>query len=296
MTKIAISSVARAKLIDPKVVIRAYLRRSHISSSSFYYKSSVRVEVQDQASLEPIKTLFYERRERIGIRQIHMLLLSRFSLRMNKKKIARLKNKFGLVTKIRRKSKYRSAALSYVEHQSCANILNRNFSVERPDRVYSTDVTEIKFANSSRKAYLAAFKDLATNEIVASELRLQPSIELVTDALAKATGRLTAHQQSRLMIHSDQGFHFTHYSYRAHLEKRSIVQSMSRRGNCLDNAPIESFFGHFKDQLQTETITTFDELKMHVTDEIEYYNCHRPQLRLKKMPPVLYRRHLEVLF
>jgi putative transposase len=296
MTKIAISSVVKAKLDHPKLVIRACLKRNKISPSSFYFKSIIDSQARDEMSLVPIRTLFEERKERIGIRQLQMLLQSRFDLRINRKKIARLKNKFGLVTKIRRKSKYRSAALNYVEHQTCANILNRNFSVKKPDRVYSTDITEIKFANSSRKAYLAAFKDLATNEIVASDLKLHPTMELVTDALLRALDQLTPEQQSQLTIHSDQGSHFTHYTYRTHLRKRAIKQSMSRRGNCLDNAPIESFFGHLKDHLDTESIKTFDELKKHVTDELHYYNHQRPQLRLKKMPPVLYRRHLLALF
>ena len=212
---------------------------------------------------------------------------------MNRKKIARLKNKFGLITKIRRKSKYRRAALDYIEHQTCKNVLNRNFEVDQADQVYSTDITEIKFANNSKKAYLAAFKDLATNEIVSSEVMTSQPMELVTSALLKAIERLPVEKLAKLTIHSDQGLHFTHFSYRGHLERRGITQSMSRRGNCLDNAPIESFFGHFKDHLQTTEIKSIKELKEHVTAEIEYYNRERPQLRLKKMPPVEYRRHLE---
>ncbi len=273
--------------------IYACVTRLKISRSSYYFKPNQNFKKGDEAAVEPIRALFTERRERIGIRQIQMLLQSRFNIKMNRKKIARLKNKFGLTTKIRRKSKYRSAALAYNEHQSCPNILDRNFSVSKADLVYSTDITEIKFANSSRKAYLAAFKDLATNEIVASELRLNPSTDLVNEALLRAADRLPSKKQSKLLIHSDQGFQFTHSSYRHHLQQRGITQSMSRRGNCIDNAPIESFFGHLKDHLNTEGIKTFDELKKHVTEEIDYYNHHRPQLRLNKMPPVLFRRHLE---
>ena len=94
------------------------------------------------------------------------------------------------------------------------------------------------------------------------------------------------------MIHSDQGFHFTHLSYRKKLEDNGITQSMSRRGNCLDNAPIESFFGTLKDHLNLKKCKSLADVKKEVTKVINYYNYKRPQIGLKKMPPKEYRRHL----
>lgn len=245
------------------------------------------------ADLGLIKTLFFRRKEKVGSRQIKMMLLREFGVVMNLKKITRLKNKYGLVTKIRRKRKASLVAKSMREHKVCGNILNREFAQTSADKVYSTDITELRYGSSSR-AYLAVFKDLATNEIVSSELTKIPTAEFVNRALATAVDKLSRTQLQQLMIHSDQGIQFTHYGYRQILERNEITQSMSRRGNCLDNSPVESFFGHFKDHLESESCATFDELETRVKTEINYYNNERPQLRLKKMPPSEYRRHLEL--
>jgi putative transposase len=223
-----------------------------------------------------------------------MLLARRFNRQMNRKKIARIKKKFSLITKIRRKNKYLAFRTRREQHRACANILARKFRVDLPDRVYSTDITELRFGNQSQKAYLAVFKDLATNEVVASEISCTASVELVTCALGKALARLTKLQKENLMIHSDQGVQFTHLIYRTILADENITQSMSRRGNCLDNAPVESFFSHLKDHLsEANKMPTLEKLRAYVTSEIGYYNIERPQLRLNKMPPVEYRKHLE---
>ena len=106
--------------------------------------------------------------------------------------------------------------------------------------------------------------------------------------------RLTPEKKKQLIIHSDQGFHFTHISYRLKLERNGITQSMSRKGNCIDNAPIESFFGHLKDLLELSNCRNIIEVEKEVTKQINYYNHRRPQLGIKKMPPSEYRRHLEI--
>ena len=293
MTKIKRSLMVKAKQKGSPASTLALCELLRLSRSSFYARESLTLSSRDERDVEPIRTLFEERKKRIGIRQIQMLLSRRYKIQMNRKKIARLKTKFGLVTKIRRRCKYKIAAAANVEHRACKNILNRNFNPPTPRSVYSTDITEVKYANGSKKAYIVAFKDLATNEIVASEVTPKPSMELVTRALFKAVDNLSIDQLGSLLIHSDQGFHFTHESFRNHLKTRGITQSMSRRGNCLDNAPIESFFGHIKDHLDTDRIESIDEVKNHVTKEIDYYNHERPQLRLKKMPPAFYRINID---
>ena len=245
---------------------------------------------KDAGDYELIKAIFNERKCRVGIRQIKMLLERRLSLTMNHKKIARIKRKYGLQTMIRRKNKHRFFAKKIHEHQQCDNKLNRKFNVENPDRVYSTDITEMRYG-PSLKAYLAAFKDLCTNEIVAFNIGRRSDINLTTEALDEVL-RKRGNSSNALMIHSDQGLHFTHISFRKKLRDHGIEQSMSRKGNCLDNAPIESLFGHLKDHLDLGSCKTIDEVKEVVTNEIDYYNNHRPQIGLKKMPPVEYRRHL----
>ena len=247
---------------------------------------------KDQNSYELIKEVFDEKKAKVGIRQIKMLISDRFEIVMNKKKIARIKNKFKLVTKIRRKNFYRKFAKKIHEHQACPNFLNREFTRTKADDVYSTDITQFNYG-AGKKAYLAVFKDLGTKEIVASEISKRINVDLVNSALDKALVKLSYKKRKTLMIHSDQGFHFTHYKYREILHVNGITQSMSRKGNCIDNAPVESFFGYLKDHIELKECDSFEKLKNMVTREIEYYNNERPMWDLKKMPPSLYRRHLE---
>lgn len=143
----------------------------------------------------------------------------------------------------------------------------------------------------SLKVYLAAFKDLCTKEIVAFNVSQRADISLTTTALNQIISA-RGNSKEKLMIHSDQGLHFTHISFRKLLKDNKIKQSMSRKGNCLDNAPIESLFGHLKDHLDLSGCKTIEDVKEIVTQEIDYYNNHRPQMGLKKMPPVEFRRHL----
>lgn len=208
----------------------------------------------------------------------------------NKKKIARLKIKYGLITLLRRQSKYKLFALKKHEHETCANLLDQNFKIDRPNQVYSIDITQVKFAH--KKAYIAAIKDLCTKEIVAKNVSHRIDINLTNKLLENALKKLKMNERQKLMIHSDQGFHFTHLSYRKKLEDNGITQSMSRRGNCLDNAPIESFFGTLKDHLNLKKCKSLADVKKEVTKVINYYNYKRPQIGLKKMPPKEYRRHL----
>lgn len=211
---------------------------------------------------------------------------------MNLKKIARIKRKYGLITTIRRKSTYRKFSKLKHEHETFPNVLNRDFNPKLPNQVFSTDITQINFGKG--KAYLAAVKDLCTKEIVGKAVSSKIDINLTTTALDQALSRLTDREKKGLMIHSDQGFHFTHFSFRSKLKDSGITQSMSRKGNCLDNAPIESFFGHLKDWLDLKKCHDIGDVKREVINQINYYNHQRPQIGLKKMPPTEYRRHLTI--
>ena len=207
---------------------------------------------------------------------------------MNHKKIARLKKKYGLMTKIRIKNKYKQFAKKKHEHESCPNFLERNFKDLKARQVYSTDITTLKYRG--RKAYFAAVKDLETREIVGAAVSNRIDIELTNTAMKRALSGLLPDDRKYLMVHSDQGFHFTHISFRSLLWKHGVTQSMSRKGNCLDNAPIESFFGLFKDHLDLKNCRTIEEVEKEVTKTLEYYNKKRPQAGLQKMPPSEYRR------
>jgi transposase InsO family protein len=218
-----------------------------------------------------------------------MLLWREYRVVMNLKKIVRIKKKHGLVTKIRKKYKYFITKKQH-EHKVAGNILNRNFKVGKEHQVYSTDITQFNY--SGEKAYLTVFKDLATKEIKSYAMSKYASVQFVRNALECALIKVPKKDRQNLLIHSDQGYHYTHFSYRKTLEDYGAKQSMSRKGNCLDNAPVESFFGHLKDHIDLKECRTYEDLEKLVTREIEYYNNERPQWSLNKMPPVIYRRHL----
>lgn len=285
--------IAKARDNQYSFSVYRICKKLKVSRSGFYKSQSNSFRSDnDKESFELIKDVFKEKKEKIGIRQIKMLLHARYKIVMNKKKIARIKNKYQLVTKIRRKNIFKKFAKKVHEHQQCPNFLNREFSRSKADEVYSTDITQFNYGEG-KKAYLAVFKDLGTKEIVASEMSKRTDVKLVNIALDKALSKLSFKKRKQLMIHSDQGFHFTHYKFREKLAINGITQSMSRKGNCIDNAPVESFFGYLKDHVDLKKCDTFEELKNTVTKEIEYYNNERPMWDLKKMPPSLYRRHLE---
>jgi putative transposase len=265
------------------------LKELGINRSTYYRQLSRNFKDKDFDSYELIKEVFERRRKRVGIRSIKMILERNYKVIMNKKKIARIKKKYNLETQIRRRNKYQAFARKQHEHKVFKNELNRNFKIEKPDQVYTTDITQLNYGNGL-KGYLAVFKDLCTKEIISQNVSTQMGMELTDEALKEAIVKLGG--KKSLMIHSDQGFHFTHMSFRMKLEENNIKQSMSRKGNCLDNAPMESFFGLLKDHLDLKACKNIDEVRKLVTEEINYYNNERPQEGLKKMPPIEYRRHL----
>jgi transposase InsO family protein len=184
--------------------------------------------------------MFIKHKEKVGIRQLKMLIERDSGPIMNRKKIARIKRKFKLVTNIRKKSKFRLFHKKNQEHKTFPNFLERNFIQSQPDKVYSIDITQINYG--TKKMYVAAVKDLCTKEIVGKSISNRIDIKLTNSAIDKALKRLTTEEKQGLMVHSDQGFHFTHFSYREKLKKNGVTQSMSRKGNCIDNALFNAVF------------------------------------------------------
>ena len=206
---------------------------------------------------------------------------------MNHKKIIRIMKKYQLLTKIRRKNPYKTIMKKTAEHRTFKNKLNRQFSSNIPRKVFCTDITYIPFNN--RFAYLSVVKDIATGEVVAWQLLPHITMALVLKTLDK----LKLYQDA--LIHSDQGFHYTNTEYIQKVKALEMIQSMSRKGNCIDNAPIESFFGHLKDDIDYKSCKTFDGLELLIENYIKYYNTERAQWDKNKMTPVEYRNHLYVL-
>lgn len=210
---------------------------------------------------------------------------------MNLKKISRIKNLHGLETVVRRRSKHRSIAKGGLDHKAVPNLVNRQFDVKETDQVYSTDITYLNYGHGQR-AYLSAVKDLGSKEIVHFSISKNIHMELATEGLDDLFRRLSLKKRRQLIIHSDQGSHYTTKGFRDKLAKYSIIQSMSRRGNCLDNAPIESFFGHLKDEVELKNCMKYPDLISRIRKYIDYYNNNRPQWGLKRRTPAECRRSL----
>jgi transposase InsO family protein len=207
---------------------------------------------------------------------------------INLKRIARIKTKFGLITKKRKKTNMKNIMLNDLEHKIVPNLLQQNFNVAEARKVFSTDVTFL-INKKGQRAYLSAVKDLGTKEIVGFEVSKTNNIEFVIKSVRKSIRGIDA---SILTIHSDQGFQYTHESYQGYLKTRDITQSMSRRGNCLDNAPIESFFGHLKDETDYKNFKNLEDLNKMIEKYIKFYNEKRPQWGLQRRTPVEYRSSL----
>lgn len=287
------SIIAKALLDCPELSISSLCRHAKIERSSYYYWSNnVLSRLQkDALDLERITYIFEKKKKKAGIRTITMELTRIFNIRLNPKKVARIKKEYGLITQIRRKNAYKSFANKIMEHSCKKNILKRNFSPPHPDQVYSTDITQLRFAGG-RKAYLSAVKDLCTREIISHTVTSHAGLELSLSVANAALKDLSLRKRKRLIFHSDQGAHYTCRSYQHLLGKFMVTQSMSRRGNCLDNAPIESFFGHLKDELDLQDCCGIEEVKNKVAKYIDYYNNQRPQWSLKEKSPVEYRGFL----
>ena len=217
-----------------------------------------------------------------------MNLKNQHKIIMNHKKIRRIMNSYGLYCKIRRKNPYKAIMKKAQEHHITPNLLARQFMVTVARRVLCTDITYLYFA-LGRIAYLSVIKDIATGEILAWRLSLNLELEFVIQTVKQLQ---LIQLQDGCLLHSDQGFHYTSFAYRQALQELGITQSMSRKGNCIDNAPMESFFGHCKDELEFKTCRTFQELIVKVSEYMQYYNHDRYQWDLNKMTPVEYRDHL----
>lgn len=247
---------------------------------------------KDESALKLIRDFHNKSHAKDGIRTIVMKIYRRYRIVINTKKVARIKKTYGLCTKIRRKRKYNGHIFKQLEHSVKSNLLDRKFSPTSVDQVYSTDITEIRFGNS-QKVYLSAVKDLCSKEIVAYSTSLSLGMNLSMDVAKKCLEKLDVRTRRKLIVHSDQGVHYTNYAFRKILSEYEVRQSMSRKGNCLDNAPIESFFGHLKDELDLSDCESYESAKLKIRTYISYYNKQRPQWGLKAKTPEEFRGFIE---
>ena len=166
------------------------------------------------------------------------------------------------------------------------NIIDRNFHAEKPNQKWATDVTE--FSLFGIKSYLSPIIDLYNGEIISYNITYRPTLDLVMDMIEDAFEKIP--DNTNLILHSDQGWHYQHNNYRYKLKSKGIRQSMSRKGNCLDNAVIENFFGLLKSELlYLQKFNSMEHFHQEVKEYINYYNYQRIKTNLNGLSPVAYR-------
>jgi putative transposase len=255
---------------------------AQLARSTFYYQKDALQATDKYVDVKSrIRTIFDQHKGRYGYRRILCTLRSEGRI-LNHKTVRRLMHTLGLRCRTRVK-KYRSYRGEI--GLAAPNILARQFYAPCPNQKWVTDVTE--FNVHGRKLYLSPIMDLYNGEIVAFESSTRPLFTMVESMLKKAFGRVG---RPGLILHSDQGWQYRMPSYRNLLKSQAMTQSMSRRGNCLDNASMESFFATLKSELYyIETFKSIEHLKAEIANYIWYYNHERIKLCLNGLSPVAYR-------
>ena len=255
-----------------------------MARSSFYYHYLANKTDKYQEVKLQIKAIYHKHKGRYGYRRITDELRKLGTL-INHKTVLKLMRNLGLKSLIRTK-KY----TSYKGEQGkiAPNVLQRAFKADKPNQKWVTDITEFKVKD--KKLYLSPVMDLYNQEIISYESSERPVFNQVIQMLKKAFK--TTKDTKDLIFHSDQGWQYQMKQYQVLLKKKGIVQSMSRKGNCLDNAIIENFFGILKSEMfYIQKFNSIEDLKNEIKQYINYYNNERIKSNLNKMSPIQYRTH-----
>ena len=251
---------------------------------STYYYNVARLNPTDQyqAERKRISEIFIQHNKRYGYRRVCMQLRNE-GYTINHKTVQKLMQDMHLKSVVR-KVRYRSYKGEV--GRIAANVLERDFTAQAPNRKWATDVTEFKIGG--RKAYLSPILDMFNGEIVSYTISDSPDLRMVMNMVNSAIRKVRP--QKGLVLHSDQGWHYQHKQYQKRLKRKGIIQSMSRKGNCLDNAMMENFFGIMKSELlYLQEFKDMEHFKKELKKYICYYNNDRIKLRLKGKSPVQYR-------
>lgn len=263
--------------------LEGLLKVAGLARSTFYYQHKVLQAADKYADLKAsIRSIFDEHQGRYGYRRITSAMRSAGHL-INHKTVQRLMAELQLKSRVRVK-KYR--AYKGDVGRAAPNLLNREFEAAQPNQKWVTDVTEFKVGG--QKLYLSPILDLYNGEIISYDIARRPLFSMVGAMLEEAFERLQPHEQP--VLHSDQGWQYRMPIYGRLLREQSVTPSMSRKGNCYDNAAMESFFGTLKsDFFYLNKFTDLDELHTGLVDYIHYYNHRRIKLKLNGLSPVEYR-------
>ena len=259
------------------------LRAAQLPRATYYYHVKRMKSENKYAEVEEqITNIFHENRGRYGYRRITMELHNR-GYCINHKTVRRLMKKLNLVCKVRMK-KYRSYKGEV--GKIAPNLLERDFETKAPNQKWVTDVTE--FSLFGEKRYLSVILDLHSSDIISYTLSDRPTLSMVTDMIFQSLPALPP--GAAPILHSDQGWQYQHKQYQKLLNDNGIRQSMSRKGNCLDNAVMENFFGLLKSELlYLQDFDSMDHFCRELVDYLDYYNYRRIKAKLKGLPPALHR-------
>ena len=227
-----------------------------------------------------------------GARGIYMHLLHH-NICMNIKKIRRLMDKYGLRCPIRKLNPYRQMAKAMKTSNVAPNLVNRNFRQYGPRKILLTDITYLFHKDGC--CYLSTVLDAYTHEILAYMLSQNLKVDFVIKTVDFLVEKYGSSLDNWVYVHSDQGCHYTSRAFIEKLKDENFIQSMSRKGNCWDNAPQESFYGHMKDEIEYEVskCKSYDDVKFIVRDWMQYYNHERYQWDLLKLAPSEYYEYLK---
>ena len=255
----------------------AWLEAAHLRQSR---------EETDSADFALVKQAYEFRGYKKGARSIYMRLLHLDPpVVMNIKKIRRLMRKYGLFCPIRQANPYRRMAKAMKTSHVAKNEINRQFRIYAPRKALLTDITYL--FHRGGVCYLSPILDVCTHEVLAYELSDNLRVDFVLKMVDAMCSKYGAELDNTTIVHSDQGCHYTSNSFIQKLRDASFVQSMSRKGNCWDNAPQESFFGHMKDEIAAliADCDTYEQVQAVVADWMDYYNNDRYQWDLEKLSP-----------
>lgn len=263
----------------------ALLKFANIPKSTYYYYlNKINSVDKYQQVKKEITSIYHENKGRYGYRRITLELHNR-GYNINHKTVLKLMKQLGLQCFVRMK-KYKS--YKGETGKICDNILNREFTADKPNEKWVTDVTEFKLFGT--KVYLSPIIDLFNGEVISYNISDRPVFNQVMDMIEKAFAKLP--NNTKLILHSDQGWQYQMKQYQAMLKGKGIRQSMSRKGNCYDNSLAENFFGLLKSELlYLQQFNSVEHFKKELIEYIEYYNNKRIKGKLKGMSPVNYRIH-----
>lgn len=282
---------------DNMLSISELCRIADVSRSGYYRwlaaaESRAKRELQDHADFSLILCAYNHRGYAKGSRSIYMRLLHMNPpVLMNIKKIRRLMNKYGLKCPIRKANPYRRMINAMRTNHMAPNLLQREFRNHGPRKVLLTDITYLTYGQGQR-AYMVTFPDAYTKQLLAYEISNSLKIDFVLNAVHKLFREHGISLQDGTLINSDQGSHYTSMKFIQILRDNNLRQSMSRRANCWDNAPQESFFGHMKDELNPASCKTYQQLLALIDDWADYYNNDRYQWQLALLAPNEYAAYL----